>query len=233
MNNQEIFVYVDDSGVLHENGGNRYFVYSGYIFIGNSQLDAALASYRSAHDKIAKKLGSREELKAYILNGGQKRFLNKRMDNYESFSVVIDIDKVFSRILNSKKSIRRYKDYCLKIGLKRKLQELIRDNKIFQDLDTTLYINIDQQHTKSNGLYDLSDSIHEEFVNGIKNFDYGSAPINPIFYGKLVVRIKMKDSRKDLLIQASDILANSIFTKYNYNRELKIQNKHHTITEQP
>ena len=43
----------------------------------------------------------------------------------------------------------------------------------------------------------------------------------------------MKDSREDLLIQASDILANSIFTKYNYNRELKIQNKHHTIIEQP
>lgn len=31
---QEIFMFFDDSGVLHRNAPNKFFVYAGYSFIG-------------------------------------------------------------------------------------------------------------------------------------------------------------------------------------------------------
>lgn len=29
---QEIYTFIDDSGVLHKNADNKHFIYAGYIF---------------------------------------------------------------------------------------------------------------------------------------------------------------------------------------------------------
>ena len=75
---------------------------------------------------------------------------------------------------------------------------------------------IDQQHTSTDGYYTLSESISEELNHGIHNFNYGIF-FAPLFKAPVKVSISFCDSSHNYLIQASDILANRIFTAYNYN----------------
>ena len=52
---------------------------------------------------------------------------------------------------------------------------------------------------------------------GIYNYDYGKMHPN-VFNGDLDIVIKYCESKNDYLIQASDILANRIFSSYKYNQ---------------
>lgn len=52
-------------------------------------------------------------------------------------------------------------------------------------------------------MYDLKESIIEEFLYGITNFDYGCT-FSPILFGGLVLDLKYVDSKKEILVQASD-----------------------------
>lgn len=230
---QECFIYLDDSGVLHNNSKERFFIYAGYIFLSKIEKDAALANYRSAARQIQESLNMvNKEAKAYILTGVQKRFLNSRLARYESFSCVVDKAHVYDSILNNKKSIHRYKDYCLKRASKNKIRDLIDRNLLDPTLPTTLRFFIDNQPTSTDGIYNLRESIKEEFQNGIANFDYGVRH-EALFSGHLEVFTNFCDSSKNYLIQASDILANSLYTKYNYGRKFKIPHTYFTETKLP
>lgn len=52
---QEVFIYLDDSGVLHKNEPNRFFAYAGYVFLSQKEKDRALAKYRAAVKNSRKK----------------------------------------------------------------------------------------------------------------------------------------------------------------------------------
>lgn len=230
---QECFIYLDDSGVLHKNARGQFFIYAGYIFLSKKQKDAALANYRSAARQIQKSLSKKnQEAKAYVLSGHQKRFLNSRLAEYGSFSCVVDKSCVYGSILDSKKSIHRYKDYCLKRASKTKVQELIKRGLIDPARPITLRFFIDNQPTSTDGIYNLRESIREEFQNGIANFDYGIR-YDALFSERVQVFTTFCDSSKNYLIQASDILANSLFTKYNFGRSFTIPHLHHTETKLP
>ncbi len=221
--NQEIFIYIDDSGVLHEHSRERYFIYAGYIFVSKAQKDYALAKYRAANKKVHT---GNKELKACNAKGKTKRYLLSNMKQFESFACVVDIRRVYSKILAHKKSIHRYKDYCLKRLIKAKIEELIRRKRIKSNIPTILRIFIDNQPTSTDGIYNLRESIREEFSTGIENYDYGTY-FPPIFKKRLCVEITFCDSKMHFLIQASDMLANCTFIKYNYNPKIDHGHKHH------
>lgn len=84
---QEVFIYLDDSGVLHKNEPNRFFAYAGYVFLSQKEKDHALAKYRAAVKNSRK---SNKELKAFNASNGQKRYLLSTMKQFESFSCVVD-----------------------------------------------------------------------------------------------------------------------------------------------
>lgn len=152
------------------------------------------------------------------------------INQYDSVSVIVDISKIYDNILAYKKSICRYKDYILKRCVKKKLQELITDGHISKDKDITVSIFIDEQLTASNGYYDLRDSIMEELRYGIVNFDYGIRHPH-VFDSNVTINIQYCDSSKNYLIQASDILANRIWTSYRTgNKNLRLLRKHTTLT---
>ena len=88
-------------------------------------------------------------------------------------------------------------------GIVEKLKERNKDIKI------TIFI--DEQLTATNGYYDLRDSIKEELEHGIANFDYGTRHPN-VFNADVQVYIHYCNSSKNYMIQASDILANRIWT---------------------
>ena len=221
---QELFIFLDDSGVLHKNAREQYFVYAGYVFLSKKQKDYALAKYRAANWKVHK---GKNELKACRAKGKTKRFLLSNMKDFESFGCVVDKTRVYSRIMDRKKSIHRYKDYCIKRAIKVKLQDLIARGVINADVSTNLHFYIDNQPTSTDGVYNLRESIREELSSGIANFDYGTF-YRPLFNDSVVVSTDFCDSRYNYLIQASDMLANCIFSKYNYKPDLNHGHLHHS-----
>lgn len=222
---QEVLIYLDDSGVLHTNATGRFFVYAGYLFLSSKDKDFALAKYRAAVNRVRKRPDC--EIKAHLTKGKTKRYLNSQLFNYESLSCLVDKTRVYPSILNAKRSIHRYKDYCIKRITKAKLIDLIRRGLLDPRLDTNIHLFIDNQPNATNGLYTLRESIFEELRHGIANFDYG-IQYPPLFSGYLMVETIFCDSRHNYLIQASDFLANSIFASVNYTHDFSPNQHYHT-----
>ena len=152
------------------------------------------------------------------------------MREFESLSAAVEIKRVYDYILADKKSICRYKDYVLKICIKNKLQDLIRKGILHRDDDIDIFVYIDEQLTATNGYYDLRDSIREELRHGIVNFNYGVVHPN-VFTRNVNVYIEYCESKSNYLIQASDIIANRIWTSYQvHNPHLREIPNHTALT---
>lgn len=227
---QNVYFFFDDSGVLHKNESSGFFVYAGYVFTGRKDVDNAKRKYIAANKKIKQATRIDSELKAAVLSNQYKRSLFNSIRNYDSVSVAVEICRVYDYILDDKKSRCRYKDYILKRCVKRKLLHLINNGVLNSHDDINLWINIDEQLTATNGYYDLRDSIREELQHGIKNFDYGFTH-EKVFHGKVTVDIKYCESKTNYLIQASDIIANRIWTSYRLDKpELRDISNHLALT---
>lgn len=232
MSHQLINIFIDDSGVFCENPTEEYFVYSGYVFVGADQRESANREYRTLSDKIRKEIGLTGELKASNLsNRTHKRALVNVLKKYEKFTCVVKLQDVYPHIRKDSRSINRYKDYALKIALKRKLADMI--NRGILDADATqtiLNVYIDEQPTSTDGFYTLEQSIYEEFRHGIANFNY--AVQHPsVFSGVLALTVKFCDSKGNYLVQAADILANRMNASYNNNvPELRSLERHTIVT---
>lgn len=210
---KDIYFFFDDSGVLHRNAPCKFFVYAGYVFSSREDLDRAKRKYINANKKLRESSKMTGELKAARLNPTQKRSLFNCVRECDSVSVAVDISRVYDHILNNKKSICRYKDYVLKLCVKRKLQDMIQSGVLSSADSINLHIYIDEQLTATNGYYDLRDSITEELQHGIANFNYGTT-YPKVFDGEVRVSIEYCESKNNYMIQASDIIANRIWTSY-------------------
>jgi len=213
----KVFFFFDDSGVFHRKSTSDYFVYAGFVFCSLDEMKNAKRKYISSNKKIKTALGYTGELKASILELKHRRALFKSVEKFDSLSVTVKLSDIYDYILDDKKSICRYKDYILKILVKKKLEDMIKCGKLKKDEDIKIFINIDEQLTASNGYYSLGDSIKEELKYGIHNFDYLRKHKN-IFDGNVEVYINYLDSSKNYLIQASDILANRIWNSYRFDK---------------
>lgn len=209
-----------------------YFIYAGFVFSSLEDLETAKRKYINANKKIKMAIGASKEreLKACYLLPKHKRSLLSSVKEYDSVSVAVNLSKVYDYIIDSKKSRCRYKDYILKRCIKNKLLTMISSGLIKSDEDITLLINIDEQLTATDGYYSLRDSIIEELKYGIKNFDYGILHSN-VFSKGVDVRIHYCESKNNYLIQASDILANRIWTSYRTgNQNLRNLPNHIALT---
>lgn len=220
---QEIFMFFDDSGVLHRNAPNRFFVYAGYSFVGCDSKNKAKNRYKTAVSRVRKKRHflKDEEVKACKLMREDRYELYRTLKNEESVGLTVDIKRVHDSILNNKKSIHRYKDYVLKRLVKDKMEDLIGHGLIDPEQDIKLRICVDEQGTATNGIYNFKESVYEELKIGINNFNYGVF-YEPIVFGKLEIAVEYCDSKNNYLIQASDILANRLWVSFKINdRKMK------------
>lgn len=215
---QTISIYLDDSGVFTTGNSSRFFVYGGYSFTNNRDRLTAKSIYKGRVNEIrgSLDLDPSDELKAAILSPGHKRSLFEVVKRYNSVDVAVDLSSVYPSIFENKLAIHRYKDYALKRLVKAEIERLIGSGEVDPYKPADLRVYIDQQHTSTDGYYTLSESISEELNHGIHNFEYGVFHA-PIFKAPISVKIEFCDSAHNYLIQASDILANRIFTAYNYN----------------
>lgn len=227
---QQIYIYIDDSGVLSRAERSGYFVYAGYVFVGKDMKDVAARKYRAAEKKIREAHSVTGEIKAYGSKPNVRRWMYNVLREYDSLSMEVQIGCVYDSILEDKKSICRYKDYVLKLGIKNKLNEMIQTGAISPKADTELHVFIDEQLTASNGYYDLSSSIKEELKHGIANYNY-SLFHPPIFHGQLMVNVQFCESCNHTLIRGSDFLANRMWNAIVHNKlEWLEKPKHASLT---
>ena len=71
-----------------------------------------------------------------------------------------------------------------------------------------IYVRFDEHSTATDGRYELREGMEEEFKRGTFNYRYNifHKPIFPEMAG--AVELEFKNSRRDALIRASDIIAN-------------------------
>lgn len=232
---QVVSIYLDDSGVFTPGDKSKFFVYGGYSFTNDRDRLTAKGVYKGRVLQIKRSLGlsSSDELKAAILTARHKRSLFDILKYYNSIDCAVKIEKVFPSILENKLSIHRYKDYALKRLVKAELVRLISAGQVDPFKPAILRVYIDQQHTSTDGYYTLAESISEELNYGIHNFDYDVFHA-PIFKAPVSVKIEFCDSKHNYLIQASDILANRVFTAYNFNLPHLMKNiPHHNHIDLP
>lgn len=226
---QEVYFYFDDSGVLHKNAPGDFFVYAGLSYIGADEKSHSKRRYKSINKKIRTGLGVTGELKSAGLDIKHKNSLYRTIKNVDSIGVSVDISKVYANILSSKKSIHRYKDYVLKMAVKRQLRYYLKEGLLDANEDIHVCINIDEQATATDGFYGLKDSVFEELKKGIVNFDYSKFHA-PLFNSEVVVEVHYCNSANNLLIQASDVLANRIWCSFTFrNSDLRAIPNHRCI----
>ena len=73
-----------------------------------------------------------------------------------------------------------------------------------------LYFFVDEHTTATNGIYELRESLEQEFRSGTYNFNYTSF-FPPLFPNLQEVRLEFCNSSSKLLVRAADIVANHVY----------------------
>lgn len=228
----DIYVYADESGVF-DYKNEDYYIYGGLLFLNKEKRDVETRKYLHVERTLRKHKSKYKngELKACRLDNKDKGSLFRSTNSCIRFGVVIKQKRINENIFLNKKSKQRYLDYAFKIGLKRILQKLIRDNTINVTDVKNIYVNVDEHTTATNGLYELREGLQEEFKYGTFNFRYDKF-FPPLFPNMLSVDVVHCNSAKNALVRAADIIANRVYFHAKSNKINKI-NEHVYITHLP
>lgn len=220
----EIFILMDDSGKLNKNENSCIF--GGLFFYSSNEYMNFVNKYKNIIDQIKCKYCHQNskhcdkhciEIKGTTrLSKSDKRRIFNLVKKEKNFGVFIKNSKVFAPIINDKSARGRFCDYAQKRIIKEIILYSIRNHFIDPNQPLKLYIKIDECKTKSNGYYNLQDSIYEELVNGIINYDY-SMIHKPILSGSLIVKVKTYDSKYNFGIQSADIMSHYLHSKYEWH----------------
>lgn len=198
-----VIIYVDDSGKLTKK--ESVCTYGGLVFTSQKEKENFNRMYKSILNDI-KHNYIQEEIKNINLISADRRRIINLCKKYKPFSIIINNNDVYENIINDKASKGRFIDFAQKKTFIDILKELMKEDYFDKFTKVNLTINIDQQTTKTNGYYSLRDGLYEELIHGIENFNYGYKT-KPILNRELNLNIHYLDSKKNTVIQASDIIA--------------------------
>jgi hypothetical protein len=240
----DIHIYSDESGVL-DNKHQNYYVFGGLAFYTENARELATRQYLSAEKTIRLRnhMAESQELKASILQPQDKRSLFQALSNYQKFSIVINQKELYPRIFNSKKDKQRYLDFAYKIMIRRFLDDQIKKGYFCANDVKTLHFYVDEHTTATNGRYELREALERELIFGTINFDFNSFT-HPLFPHlqtddnkilKETLELLFRNSAKNTLIRAADIVANRVFFEARKGRcaELIGKNKNMFVTYHP
>ena len=223
-NKQKLYIYMDDSGKVNNNENSC--VYGGLFFYDTNEISNFLNRYKSLIKKIKCnycKNNNNEcnkdclEIKGTTkLKNSHRRWIYNLVKKQNNFGIFIMNKKIYSKIMDNKSSRGRFVDYAQKRIIKEIIMYSVKLGKIDINKELELYIKIDQAETKSNGYYNLEESIYEELVNGIINYDYSMVRV-PILKSKLRVDVTYYNSKYNYGIQAADMIANYLHHQYELN----------------
>lgn len=206
-----IYVYSDESGVL-DKVHNNIFVFGGLVFLSKEERDVAARKYCKA-EKTVREVGNYSnnvEIKASTITLKERGSLYRSLNKCYKFGAVVNQRRVLNSIMADKKSKQRFLDYVYKIALKRLLEKLIEENIINPAEVERITLYIDEHTTSTNGIYELRQSLEEEFKRGTHSHNYTKF-FPPIFPQMLDVQLNYCNSSVNRLVRAADIVANRIY----------------------
>ena len=217
----EIYILMDDSGVLSKK--EKTFVYGGLFFYSKDEYNDFINKYRKLINKIKCKYchhhcdNNCPEIKAcYHLSSSNRNEIFNLLKKEKSYGVFINNEKVLKRILDNKLAKGRFCEYVQKRIIKEIVNYSIKNNIIDINLPLYMDIKIDESTIKSDGYYNLYNSIYKELVYGMKSYTY---PImhKALLKDKLILKVKKYNSKKHFGIQSADMIANLIHKKFKIN----------------
>lgn len=227
----DIYIYSDESGVF-DNKHYEYFVYGGLIFLNKKDKNNTTNKYISVEKKIRQimNLSSDIEIKASFLHDNikYKRWLYNVLSKCYKFGVVIKQKEVYSSIYKTKESKRRHLDYAFKRALKDELLFLESNNVLTLTNIENVNIFVDEHTTATDGIYDLKESIINELKYGTYNMQFNTF-YQPIIPSLKCLKLEFTDSKKSILVRASDIIANKIYSDMLKNRTIQQSLYNHII----
>lgn len=210
---QEIYIYMDDSGKMSH--AEKCCSYGGVYFKNRKDRD----NFKRLYIDIIKdnkcrfcrnsKESCNHECPEIKSNNTSPKFrrrivnLIKNSEYANSFATTIYNRDIPIEVLNVKHSRGRRTDYYQKRIIKDIIKKLIIEKEIDPYKHLTLIIRIDESPQATDGKYNLEESIIEEFLYGITNYDYGCT-FPPILFGGLKVDLRYVDSKENALVQSSD-----------------------------
>lgn len=208
-----IYVYSDESGVF-DRVHNEYFVFGGIVFLNAEEKEKRTRMYLSVEKQVrrSEKIEADKEVKATSITNKSKASLFRSLNNVYKFGAVIDQKRILPEIFENKKSKQRYLDYAYKISIKRFFQNLIIEGVINPQEVDNIHFYIDEHTTATNGIYELKESLEEEFKHGTFNFRYDCF-YPPIFPNLKSLTVNFCNSSSKTLVRAADIVANRLFYK--------------------
>lgn len=212
-----IYIYSDESGVL-DKFHNKYFVFGGLIFLSREEKDKYSRRY-IATEKVIRKIEGLDkgtEVKAFNISNKSKNKLYRSINSIEKFGIIIHQKELLDNLFDNKKGKQRYLDWAYKMAVKAKFQELISQQKIVASEVEHLCFFVDEHATATNGIYELRESLEQEFKFGTYHFEW-SVFHPPIFPNLKSVELRYCNSATKTLVRAADIVANHIYFLANKN----------------
>jgi len=210
---QEIYINMDDSGVLHSN--ENCCVYGGIVFTSKKEQEDFGRKYRKILNQIKCKYCRSNitkcshicpEIKDTNIKQEHKRWIWNLIKKENCFAVIINNKKVNDSIMKSKDARGRYRDYAQRIVIKKVIDYLLKERKINPNVRVKLIIRIDQQATATDTNRKFVNDIKKELTVGMINLEYNIIH-KPILFSDLEIDLKYVLSHRHISIQASDFIA--------------------------
>ncbi|MGI6743033.1 MAG: DUF3800 domain-containing protein [Eubacteriales bacterium] len=206
-----IYIYSDESGVL-DKIHNKYFTFAGLIFLSKEKRDVCSRKYINAENVIRKSesLPPTKEVRSTTISNKSKGKLFRSLNQIQKFGVVIRQEKLLDSVLQHKKTKQRYLDWVYKIAVKSKLEQLISQGCIEPNCVERIFFYIDEHTTATDGIYELKESLEQEFRFGMHNYKY-MIYYPPLFPNLLDIKVIYCNSSTNTLIRGADIVANQLY----------------------
>ncbi|AHK22670.1 hypothetical protein X271_00584 [Candidatus Hepatoplasma crinochetorum Av] len=218
----KIYMYIDESGVLHKNDYYNIFLFGGICFINENLRNKCKWEYGKRELEIKNKYPNNKELKGNTLKNKHKKYLYSILNGEKTFIGKVNINKLKEIDWQRKKSIQKYKDWFLMMLIKEQVNNLIIKKEINVNEKNIFHIFVDNQNISIDEKNNLTKKINQEFFKG--KYNNKKEFIKPIFnqFGK--IKVKYVNSETNELIRAADILCNNKFNKI--KEEKSIEGKH-------
>lgn len=229
----DIYIYSDESGVF-DKAHNDFFVFGGVLLLSLEEKEIACRKYIHTENLIRRneRLSKNTEIKASGTSVNNKRKLFNSVKDFEKFGIIVRQKELKAHTFNDKKTKQRYLDWAYKYAVKKKFEMLIYEGKIVPHEVENIYFYIDEHTTATDGIYELEQSLEQEFKIGLHNFEYQTF-FPPLFRNLKTIKVSYCNSSSETLIRTSDIIANRLFHAISANKMCLVGQDNFNIVYHP
>lgn len=214
-----IYFFIDDTGVLDVPEHSPFFCYSGYMILGTHHKSDVIRQFSAISNELKRQylVG---EVKGSTFDKTDKsqlrdelRLLKVMYKHKSVFPLTVRVNnaRLQQSIFADAANRTRYKNYILKRLVKESICREIASGRINPEHALNIRMFIDEEAQRTSGIYSLEQSIFAEALDGIQNWNYGMMFRPFLFNRSTKIRINYVDSARNRPVQTADILANLFY----------------------